>query len=226
MIEEINIYKTRKLIHQVMFNFYDNDYTDDVRMFGLNFIKSLRNVVEVFVRNNDLSKDVRNNIFNFLAQARNYKDEDFNERIDLINETIRILNSQEKDESLMFYKFQLFDRTGDLNFFFKATEEEVLSLVDNIHDSICNDLFVLISHLDDVSDEEFINEYLPELKDSDSYYESINYMLKENPIIFKNQTFYNRMICVLEYNGIMYNDLINYNNKLVKKINKKIKKYK
>ena len=225
-MEPINIYKMRKLIYEIMFNFYEDNYKEDPSMFDLFTIESLRNIVEFHVKNNDLSKDVINNINKFLFQAREYKDENREKRIELINETIRIMNNQEKDESLMFYRFQLFDRTGDYKYFFKVTNAEIINEINYIHDSICNDLFVLVSHTEEVDDMEFVNEYLPYLKDSDLYYESLNMILKENPIVFKNQTFYNRMICVLEYNNLKYDDLVNYNKKLVKRINKKIKKYK
>ena len=110
--------------------------------------------------------------------------------------------------------------------FIRYIKNLIISQINNIHDSICNDLFVLVSHSSNVSDEEFIKEYLTELKDSDLYYESLNVILKENPLVFKDQLFYNRMICVLEYNNLIYEDLVEYNQKLVKKIDKKVKKIK
>ena len=225
-MEPINIYKTRKLIYQIMFDFYEKNYEEDTGMFGLNILKSLEVIVEHHTSQNDLSKSVIDNIGKFLMAAREYKDEQRLERIEIINNIIRLMNSQEKDDSLIFYRMQLHTRTRDFRYLFKASNAEIISEIDNVHDSICHDLFVLVSHSTDVSDEEFIKEYLPELKDSDLYYESINTILKENPIIFKDKLFYNRMICVLEYNNLMYQDLVEYNEKLVKKIDKKIKKIK
>lgn len=225
-MEPINKYKTRKLVYQIMFNFYEDNYEEDPLMFGLDILKSLEVIVEYHVSQNDLSKSVMDNINKFLMSAREYKDEQRNERIEIINNIIRLMNSQEKDQSLIFYRMQLHTRTKQFKYLFKASDAEIISEIDNVHNSICHDLFVLVSHSTDVSDMEFVKEYLPELKDSDLYYESLNVILKENPLVFKDQLFYNRMICVLEYNSLMYEDLVEYNEKLVKKIDKKIKKIK
>ena len=225
-MESINIYKTRKLIYQIMFDFYEKNYSEDSGMFDLNILKSLEAIVEYHTSQNDLSASVMDNISNFLMAARDYQDENRNERIEIINNIVRLMNSQEKDQSLIFYRMQLHTRTKDFKYLFKASDSEIIKEIDNIHDSICHDLFVLVSHSTDVSDMDFINEYLPELKDSDLYYESINTILKENPIVFKDQLFYNRMICVLEFNNLMYQDLVEFNEKLVKRIDKKVKKIK
>ena len=221
-MEPINIYKTRKLVYNIIFDLYEKDYSEDTSMFDLNIIKSLEVIVEYHTSQNDLSKSVMDNISNFLMAAREYQDENRNERIEIINRIVRLMNSQEKE----FYRMQLHTRTKEFKWLFKASDAEIIKEIDNVHDSICHDLFVLVSHSTDVSDEEFVKEYLPELKDSDLYYESINTILKENPLVFKDQLFYNRMICVLEYNNLMYQDLVGYNEKLVKRIDKKIKRIK
>lgn len=187
---------------------------------------SLKNIVEYHTKNNDFSEPVKDNIRNFLYQAREYQDEHRKERIDIINEIIGLINTQEKDESLIYYRLQLYDRSNQFKYLFKATKAEIIKEIDNVHDSICFDLFVLVSHSTDVSEEEFIKEYLPVLKSTDLYYESLNMILKENPIVFKDQLFYNRMMCVLEYNNLMHDELVEYNERLVKKINKKTKKIK
>lgn len=223
MSESINEYKTRKLIYQIMFDFYD-DYEENTSIFDLIIIESLKNIVEFHSRNNDLSKDVINNINKFLMQAREYKDEKRKERIELVNDIIRIMNNQEKDRSLIFYRIQLYDRTNNFKYLFKAKDAEIIDEISNVHDSICNDFFVLVSHTDDVDDITFVNEFLPDLKECELYYQSLNMMLKENPIVFRDQTFYNRMICVLQSNSLLNKDTVDNNEKLVKKINKKIKK--
>ncbi|MBE6139076.1 MAG: hypothetical protein E7174_01025 [Firmicutes bacterium] len=223
MSESINEYKTRKLIYQIMFDFYD-DYEENTSIFDLIIIESLKNIVEFHSRNNDLSKDVINNINKFLMQAREYKDEKRKDRIELVNDIIRIMNNQEKDRSLIFYRIQLYDRTNNFKYLFKAKDAEIIDEISNVHDSICNDFFVLVSHTDDVDDITFVNEFLPDLKECELYYQSLNMMLKENPIVFRDQTFYNRMICVLQSNSLLNKDTVDNNEKLVKKINKKIKK--
>lgn len=225
-MEPIQNYKLRKLIYHIMFDFFEDNYLEDPKSFDLMIMKSLRNVVEYNTQENNLSESVKDNIRKFLLQAREYKDEYRKERINIINEIIGLLNTQEKDDSLIFYRMQLYDRTKVFRYLFQASKEEIIKEIDNVHDSICYDLFVLVSHSTDVSDEEFVKEYLPELKASDLYYESLNMILRENPIVFKDQLFYNRMMCVLEYNNIIHQELINYNEKLIKKIDKKIKRIK
>lgn len=76
-----------------------------------------------------------------------------------------------------------------------------------------------------VNDEAFIKEFLPSLTMQLFYYESINTILDECPQIFKDQTFYNRFVYVLNRNNELSNNKL-YNNgkKIINKVNKKIKK--
>lgn len=226
MNEPINNYRLRKLVYQIMFDFYDEDYSEETYLFDLVFIESLKNIVEYHAKNNDLSQEVRKNISKFLFQAREYNDENREKRIEFINETIQIMNQQKEDNSLAFYRLQLFYRTTEFKYLFQVSNLEVKNQIPLIHDSICNDAFVLASHSEDIDDMEFVTEYLPSLKDSDLYYESLNVILRENPIVFKDITFYNRMICILEFNNLKNEEFVKYNEKLVKKINRKTKKYK
>lgn len=223
-MESIEQYKIRKLIDQIIFDFYEENYEEQPDIFNLNILKSLEIIVKYYTSQNDLSKSVIENVYKFLTVAREYNDENKNERIEIINNIIRLMNGQKRDESLTFYRIQLYNRTKEFRYLFKASNAEIINEIDNIHSSICNDLVVLISHSNDVSDMDFINEYLPELKDSALYYESLNVILKENPAIFKDSLFYNRMICILEFNNLIYEDIVEYNEKLVKRIDKKIKK--
>lgn len=226
MNEDINLYKVRKLIYQIMFDLNEQEYLEDTNLFDLVFIESLKNVVEYHVKNNYLSDSVKNNINEYLYQARNYNDENKIERINLINDVIKLMNSQEKDESLIFYRFELLKRRRDFKYVFKYTDEQIKNEIENIHDSICNDLIVTVSHSDVVDDEEFMKYYLPCIGNSELYYESLNVILKENPAVFKNQLFYTRMLTVLTHNDELYEDkkeVLEYNNKLIKRINKKRK---
>jgi len=80
MNEDINLYKVRKLIYQIMFDLSEQEYLEDTNLFDLVFIESLKNVVEYHVKNNYLSDSVKNNINEYLYQARNYNDENKIER--------------------------------------------------------------------------------------------------------------------------------------------------
>ena len=226
MNEPIDIYILRKTVYQIMFDFDEEDYSEDTYLFGLVFIESLKNIVEYHVKNNDLSQEVRENIRKFLSQAREYKDENREKRIEFINDIIKMMNSQKEDGSLSFYRLQLFFRTNEFKYLCHASNLEVRNQIPHIHDCICNDAFVLTTHSENIDDMEFITEYLPSLKDSELYYETLNIILRENPIVFKDTTFYNRMICVLEFKNLKNEEFVKYNEKLVKKINRKTKKYK
>ena len=72
MSENLNSYKTIKFIHNIIFNFVENDYTEDPSIFNLLIIESFKNIVEEHLLLGNLSNDVKNNIFNFLNQAREY----------------------------------------------------------------------------------------------------------------------------------------------------------
>lgn len=227
MNDEMNIYKTRKLIYSIIFNFYENDYSEDIGSFDLVIVESLKNIVASLVKQNCLSEKVKENIGNYLIQAREYQDENRSKRIEFINDIVGIMNLQKSDDSIIFYRLELFKRRKDLKYLFKYPDTIIKSQICNIHDSICNDLYVLISHTEDASKEEFEKEFLPYFVNTDLYYESINAILAECPIIFKDKTFYDRMMTVLDINREIYNNdrkIVKINKQLVKKIKNKVKK--
>ena len=226
-MESINDYMLRKVIYEIIFNNEKINYAEDSSIFDLSVIESLRNIVKYHTSNGHLIDSVKDNISEFLSQARYHFDKEREERIKLINEILILMNNQINDEHLMFYRFQLYYRTKQSRYLLKASQEEIKKEIQHVHDSICHDLYVITSHSDEFTDEEFIKESLPYLQDSNLYYESLNMMLRENPIVFKDLTFYNRMMCTLNMNNEIYKDeieMIRYNKKLVKSINKKIKK--
>jgi hypothetical protein len=224
MYEDLITYRMRKVIYSIIFNFYENDY-EDKEDFDLITVESLRNVVEYLASENYLSESVKNNINNYLMRARYFEDENRTKRIELINDTIGFMNRQQCDNSLIFYRLQLFDRRREFKYLFKLTNEEIKKEIENVHDSICNDLYVIIGQSNLTSDEEFEKEYLPFFKNTNIYYESLNIFLKENPTIFKDEIFYNRMMKVINLNNEICNDkeVFKMNKKLLKKIDKKIK---
>lgn len=228
MYEDINVYNMRKLVYSVIFNFYENDYTEDPSMFDLVFVESLRNIVEYLTSENYLSDSVKDNISNYLMQAREFYDKDRTVRIKYINDIITFINTQKKDESLLFYKLELHKRRKDIGYLLKYPDSKIISEIEDVHDSIVHDLYVVSSHSIATSDEEFENEYLPYFKDTNIYYESLNSILYENPLVFKDELFYSRMMKVLNLNNELYQsnkDILNMNKKLIKKINRKVKKY-
>ena len=70
-------------------------------------------------------------------------------------------------------------------------------------------------------------EYLPYFISSNVYYESLNAILSENPVVFKDKIFYDRMMKILNLNSKLYNNdkkIVKINKKLVKNINYKMKR--
>jgi hypothetical protein len=133
------------------------------------------------------------------------------------------MNSQQVDYSIVFYRVQLYVRRKEIRYLFKATNEEIKKEIENIHDSICNDLYVLIGQSNLTSEEEFENEYLPYFQNTNIYYESINMILKENPTVFKDELFYKRMMKVINLNNELYSDdkkISKMNKQFIKRINK------
>ena len=224
MYEDLITYRMRKVIETIIFNFYENDY-EDKEDFDLLTVESLRNVVEYLASQNYLSESVKNNINNYLMRARYFEDENISKRIELINDTIGFMNSQNIDQSLIFYRLQLFDRRREFKYLFKLNDREIKEEIENVHESICYDLYVLIGQSNLTSDKEFEEEYLPLFAESNYYYESLNIFLKENPTVFKEELFYSRMMRVINLNNELCNDkqIFKMNKKVLKKIDRKIK---
>lgn len=227
MNEDLNSYKTIKLVHNIMFNFCENDYSEDPSIFNLLIIESFKNIVHEHLLLGNLSNDVKNNIYNFLRQAREYKDENSNKRYELVNEIIMLLNSNYEDKSEVFYRMELYKRTRDFKYVTKYTKEQINENIEYVHDSICNDFYILVSHLEETTDEEFEEIYLPCFTDTETYYDSLNAILLENPKVFKNKLFYSRMLKILNANTKIHNDdkvMKKYNSKMLRKINRKVRK--
>ena len=230
MYENIVEYKTRKYIYAIIFNFYENDYSEDISAFDLVIVESLKNIVEYLTSENYLSESVKNNISNYLIQAREINDKDRKKRIEFINDIVGFMNAQKRDESIIFYRLELHKRRRDFGYItLKYSDNKVKQEIENVHDSIIHDFYVLATHSIEISEEEFKEEYLPYFKDTNIYYESLNTILYENPLVFKDELFYNRMMQVLNLNNELYQDkkdVLNMTNKLIKKINRKVKKIK
>ncbi len=211
-------YRSTKLGLYIIFNEIYNDYSDEPFIFDITIIECLKETIEAFVERNILSLDMQNNIYNYLYQAREIYDEKRENRIELINEIIKIMNQSSVDNSMGFYKYELYKRQDDKRCL-SYSGEQVAAEIDNIKKSICNDFLVFSAQNSiDTSDKEFIEEELQELVDDPMYYNTLNAFLYEQPILFKDLTFYNRTICVLDLK------MEKYKNRSIKKLNKKFVK--
>jgi len=220
MSKEFYIYYTYKMALSIMFDIKEKDFKYNEIYFDLNVMGYIQNIVEDLAENNFLNKKVKDNIKNYLQQARDCKDNVRSKRIKIINDTIGYLNSQEKDCSLAFYTYELIRRRNSNRYLFWPTKD-IKAQINKIHDSIITDYLIINTHLDNVLDETFKKHFLDKFVQSETYYESLNAILNEMPLIFTIPTFYNRVIDVIE----MKNFFDKNNTKISKKIMKRITKF-
>lgn len=222
-----DIYVLNKLINSIIFDLSTKNYNEVPNLFNIIIINKLKEMIEFYTEHNYLSRQVIINIQDYLMAARLYKDKNIEERHKVINEIITLLNKQTTDNSLIFYRIELYQRTNDYRYLTKATNEEIKNEIDLVHKSICNDLAVVDGHSSKVSDKDFNECYLDIYIESAAlYYESILKILSENPRIFMDKTFYNRMRIVINKHLEIYSkdkDLKSISKKLIKKVDKKIK---
>lgn len=175
------------------------------------FIANLYPFIESFVSKNVLSNEMRDNVLNYLNVVR-FMDEDktlsISEyiekimKIDLINKMIVMINGQEKDNSMRYYRYEMYNRTNDKIYLnpIIMSDEDILEEKEELFDSIAFDHFVLCTHDEGITDEEFDNNYLPKLLDEKMYYEVLNAIYHEYPEKFLNDVFYQRCLQVLNTN--------------------------
>lgn len=220
MTNRESIYYICKMSFSIIFDIKESNYEYDKIYFDLVVMDYLKTVIEELTKKNLLSKKVQDNIKCYLLKARDYKDEDRKDRIDIINDVLSLLNSQEKDNSLVFYVTELYKRTNDKNYIYRASRKEIIEKIDRVHESIVSDYLILTTHNNTTSEEEFNNNFLEKFVSSDVYMESLNVLLNEMPQLFNNKVFYNRVMDVLEMKKFFAQEK---STKLEKEVNKKIK---
>jgi len=222
MTEEIAQYYTYKMALSIPFNMKRNEYNEIY--FNITVMEYLRDIIREFTKENLISKEVENNIKNYLLKAREYKDIYRKERIDIINDIIGMLNMQKEDYSLAFYIEQLCTRRNTKWYLTKASLQEIKSQIDKVHESIECDYLITGTHFDTMSDELFHKHFFENFVNSNVYFDSINMLLHQMPQLFKDPTFYNRVMTVLEakkfFGETSSDKYIKQINKTLKKINK------
>lgn len=207
MNEIFRNYELEKLIYCIIFGEYKNRYNECDYLFEESVINMLKSIVGFHVRTFSLSKESRENVYDYLSHFREIN-KDIN-ILNIINEIKIILNSQQRDMSDIYYYYEDCKREGC-----KLKFSEVDAK--NVEESMIFDFFVLTSHDEECTDDELFFKNLYVFADNVLYYKSINAILAENPVVFKNQTFYNRVMCVFEATYKLRN------NRYVKKLNKKL----
>ena len=201
-------YISEKFIYLIMFGGIVDDYEKQDWITDINILSSLKMVIGEFVKHSYLSNEIKERIFKILSISRYIKTDNYNERIFLINDIIRLINSQIEDNSLEFYCYEMYKRFGQVFYI----DDEV---IDEIDDSIAYDfIFVYLHNLDPEKFENFIPEFseFPQ-----KYLQSFNAILTENPGIFKDKNF------VINMNSVLSIIEKNKGCRKVKKINKKLK---
>lgn len=223
--EEIKEFQEEYFLQKfLMFIIFDNTkeaYKGADWLYDIHVLKQFKGVVEVLAKCGCVRPQIKNNIYNILIDGRKIEDENYKQRIELINETIIILNTMKEQEYLRFYCGQLNYRIKEEKELKKLSIKDIKCNIPLIEESICNDFVVLLSHSKDVTDEDFVNDYLPEFINNGFYYESLNMILKECPYYFQDKLFMDRMNSVIEMNKNLYP----YFNKKSKSIVKRIRKY-
>jgi len=217
---EQDLYYLHKLLLALMFDKEDN-YKKIKWIYDLDVLAIFRDLIYGFTKENSIRHQVKDNICKIMVDGREIKDENYKERIKIINNIIINMNLQKKDNSFMFYLGELSLRGIDKKELKKYTVDDVLEEVPYIEESICNDFSVILSHGKNLSDEEFEKQYLPSFIDNDYYYESLNMILHECPSMFKNKVFARRVNQVL---GLNKDISRNYKNSH-KQIKRLVRKY-
>ena len=209
--DDYEIYEDYKFVQGLIFN------TNVSSEYGEAFIEigDLNHLLYIVKKCNYMFDDDEiNNIGKILEDVKIINDEHTNERINIINEILTILNSgTDKQEYYSFYKEE----------FIKRISNKKLSKLDNntidrykyiIKTSIALDPIILLSH---VSIDEDLNNYINDFIDSVFYRMSIRAIMQEYPSILNNELFVSRM------NKVLNNSK---DKKSVKTLRKEIKKIK
>lgn len=220
--DEQDIYYIHKFLIAIMFDDNYSYYKKIPWVYDIDVLEQFKYIVRYYTENNCLSDKVKDNVYKILVDGRSIKDEYYNERIELINEIICILNSQKNDISLQYYLGQLLIRKRrSKNELKKYHLQDLYNEIPSIHESIFSDFMVLLSHSDQITNEQFVERYLSEFSKDKLYYESLNVILRECPSMFQNKLFIDRMNAIFELNKELCRDGNKLNKQMIKSIKKK-----
>jgi len=223
--EYMDAYYVDKYLLSIIFDIDKKYYLRTPKVFTLNVLIRLKLLVQQYTENCYFSNEVKNNLYSILQDIREIKEcDNYKEKVEIINEIITLLNRQKEDKSMIFYRYNMFERTYDLRYLFKYSNIQMRSITDYIHQLIQNDFTIIKTHLEE-TEENFDKFYVSEMGNLECYYENINFILLECPYLFENEIFYNRVmkILILNNNNNDFNKLKNKNKKKKKKQMNKIK---
>ena len=192
------------------------------------FLTSFLITLGPFLKDHYLSPQMINNALNYLNLVRFNDDEvvekiddvSKNKRIELINSIIRILNSQNCSNYLEFYRSENYKRTSNRKFLTTFDNTIILSTEKELLESIKYDIFVLITHSNQISDKKFKQDILPIILSDLKYFKTINCILDEYPNQFLNPIFKERYNTVI--NSFLKNKTNLLGHKIVSSYNRKV----
>lgn len=221
-LEIENYYNYKWWLH-IIFDTETKNYLKNPHItFNTCVLENLKIIVESFTKKGYFSNEIKYNLYMLLGYAREYKDENIKERTDIINDIIKLLNTQEEDNSLVYYRSQLYTRTRDLRFLFCSSEIIALNQ-EYIKQLLYDDFTIIVTHQKETTEQQFDEEYFIQFQNQKIYYENLYMLLEECPYLFKDEVFYNRVMKVLNKNS-KKEKFENANNKIKKKINRKIRR--
>lgn len=221
--DQEDIYYAHKFILSLMFDNSQTLYKTVPWLYDIDVLSVLKDLVEAYSTEECLAHNVKTNIYTILVDGRNINDENYKERIELINKIINILNNTKDDKVMLFYSGQAYIRRNNLREIKKWSFDKLKREIPYIEQSICNDFDLVCSHIENTTEEEFNDYYLPIFTNNNYYYESLNTILRECPSLFKNKLFAKRVKQVLSVNKNMPKNYVPTHRK-VKRLVKKSSK--
>ena len=167
---------------------------------------------------------MKKNVLKYLNNVRFSNDID-SDRIHLINTIIRLINIQEGENYLDYYRQEMYKRTHNRQYLVYPYNSFIKENEDRLIESMQFDYLVLISHSNLVTDDEFYDNYYQEIISDLRYFETINCILEEYPERLLDPVFYQRYIIIInaflknQNNNYGYHSLIRFNNRVEKKVN-------
>lgn len=198
MIEDIEHYKVIKFVYSLLFDGRDRDYSKEEWITDVNLFKYIFITTDSLSSYGFLSNKLKERIYEILSASRSIKNENFDERVLIINKIIMSINLQKKDNTDQYYRQELCKRAGKEKYM--SPKYNIDGAIDDIEASIAYDHYILSTHNEEfVPLDTFKDEYIPEFSNAANYYfSSINAILSECPELFKDDDFKDRVYMVLQ----------------------------
>ena len=218
---DLESYKLSKFLLSIIFDTKSYEiYKGGKEVSDINFVICFKDVIDRLVSRNYLSTNLKNNIYKILLDLREIKDDNREKRIQIINDIIGTVNSQDFDDSLTYYRIQLYYRKKDKSFLKKYSDNEIEEYIDYVNESIAND-FLVMCLLVETNLEDFKNDCMDELVNNLYFYESVDSILRECPDIFNDKVVLDKIDLVFQHNS-KFDRCFNKENKKIKRKMKKI----